>query len=256
MARTLLNAILAMLLLAWGAPAALAAPAGGQAASQLSQRLEQWPQWRLPAPLLQPGTRDLPFPPWFAGNWLLSSEELPVAAKTGQAAAAGSAASLSPTAEKLEYPVRFRRDGRGRVVGDRAFNARAIGRALVGDGLQSVRNDPANPNRQLARLAADRLLESTVVGRLSGSDASGAFLADELSLQVLHAAAAPRVSQVEVLSRWQWHPGKEDGRGWIEAEQWQASYPSPAEGLTAAARSVSHRRLRLEPRPPGSDPAS
>lgn len=249
-----------MLLLAWVSPPALAAPADGQAANQLSQRLEQWPQWRLPAPLLRPGSRDLSFPAWFDGSWQLSSEELPVGAEpdpvAGSGSGSGSAAARAPMAKTLEYPVRFRRNGRGRVVGDRAFNARAIGRALGGDGLQSVRNDPANPNRQLARLAGDRLLESTVVGRLSGSDASGAFLADELSLQVLHGAADPRVSQVEILSRWRWHPGEAGERGWIEAEQWQASYPSPAEGLTPTARSVSQRQLRLEPQPPEPDPAN
>jgi len=197
------------------------------AADPLEQRLAAWPAW-------------------FAGEWQVSSSD---------------AEGEGPA---LQWRARFRAeavdganqaeagDGAGGgAVAERAFNARAIGRAALGAALLSVADDPANPNRQLTRLAGDQLLETTVVGRRSARSADGSFLADELSLQVLHGPGQPRIQRVEVLGRWQ---RRQDGG--IDGEQWQASYPSPAEGLAAEGQRPLHLRLRLVPLPPGSDPAS
>ena len=142
------------------------------------------------------------------------------------------------------------------MVGDRAFNATAIGRALLGAALLQVRNDPANPNRQIALLAGDQQLESTVVGRRSESPNPTGFWSDELALQVLHGPGDPRVSRVETLSHYSQNPD-----GTVTTEQWQASYPSPALGLAAAASSSGHFQLTLtplspDPLPAQSDPAS
>jgi hypothetical protein len=136
------------------------------------------------------------------------------------------------------------------VVGDRAFNATAIGRALLGAALLQVRTDPTNPNRQIALLAGDQQLESTVVGRRSESSIPTDFWADELALQVLHGPGAPRVSRVETLSHYSQNPD-----GTVTTEQWQASYPSPALGLAAAASSSSNFQLTLTPLSPDPLPA-
>jgi hypothetical protein len=212
--------LLGLLLLLGGLPA----PAGAAApqAQPLEQRLAAWPAWSLPAPLPRPGQGDLIYPAWFAGQWQVHSH------------------ALSGPEEDLTYTVRFSADAQGQVVGDRAFNARAIGRALLGERLLAVRNDPRNPNRQLADLAGDQRLESTVVGRRR-AELEDSFLADELALQVLHGPGDPRVSRVETLSRYRRVSPER-----IEAEQWQASYGSPAEGLQAQARSSWHGRLVLE----------
>lgn len=184
----------------------------------LPARADNWPAWTLPAPLPQPGHSDLVYPAWFEGRWQVSSDD-------------------------IRYEARFHPAGQG-VVGDRAFNAEGVGRALLGNQLLSVDDDPANPNRQIARLASDVRLESTVVGRRT--EASGnSFWADELALQVLHGPGEPRVSRVETLSRYQL---KADGS--ISGEQWQASYPSPALGLAAQPTSTGHYGLRLKPLPP------
>jgi len=127
------------------------------------------------------------------------------------------------------------------VVGERAFNATAIGQALLGPQLLTVRDDPRNPNRQLADLAGDQRLESTVVGRRSEQPQATVFLADELALQVLHGAGDPRVSRVETLSRY-----RLVGPDHIDAEQWQASYRSPSEGLAAPAQRSWSGQLSLE----------
>ena len=213
----------------------------------LADRIREWPAWRLPAPLPRARQRDLAWPAWFVGDWRVSSAVLPD----------GRIAAGETQPEELIWTVRFCADGRGGALADRAFNARSVGKALLGDELLMVQDDPANPDRQLSRLSGDRLLESTVLARGSEQAAAGPsmaanFLSDELSLQVLHRPGQePRVSQVETLGRWQ-----RCADGGIEGEQWQASYPSPAAGLAAIAVASDHLRLRLDPLPPQSDPAS
>jgi len=217
------------------------------AVGTLGQRLAQWPDWRLPAPLPRARQRDLAWPDWFVGDWRVSSTVLPD----------GRIAAGETQPGELIWSVRFRADGRGGAVADRAFNARSVGKALLGDELLMVQDDPANPDRQLSRLSGDRLLESTVLARgseqpVAAPSLPAIFLSDELSLQVLHRPGQePRVSQVETLGRWQ-----RCTDGGIEGEQWQASYPSPAVGLAALAVATDHLRLRLDPLPPQSDPAS
>ena len=213
MVSTVLGPILALLLAL--TPAAAPSP--------LQQRSATWPAWSLPAPLERPGQQDLIYPEWFLGDWQVEASD-------------GS-----------RFVVRFQRDRRGRVVGDRAGNALAVGRAVLGEQLQAVRNDPANPNRQLARLQ----LESTVVGRRRELAGDGELRVDELALQVLHGPGDPAVSQVETLTHFQRLSPER-----IAAEQWQASYPSPAAGLGVSALSSSRLSLQLDRDPPGSDRAS
>ena len=200
-------------------------------ASALELRRRAWPQWTLPAPLERPGRRNLHYPDWFAGSWEVQASD-------------GS-----------HYRVRFIGDGRGRVVGDRAGNAAAVGTALLGDRLRSVSDDPRNPNRQLARLAgpggSTLELESTVVGRRTESPAPGLFLADELSLQVMHGAGEPAVSRVETLSRFQRLDPDH-----LSGQQWQARYPSPALGLYARAGGGEQLEISLVRAGPALDPAS
>jgi hypothetical protein len=222
--RTILQVMVAsgamtLLLVLW--PMALPAEAA-PAASPLERRQAQWPSWSLPAPLARPGTGDLVYPDWLLGEWRVSSSD------------------------GASYSVRFQRRADGAVVGDRAFNARAVGQALLGEHLLRVANDPANPNRQIAMLAGEQQLESTVIGRRSERPGAGSFLADELALQVLHRPGAPRLSQVEVLSRYE---RQDDGS--IQAEQWQASFAAPGagSGLSRAARSSDHFSLNLVPQP-------
>ena len=211
--------LLAALVVLVPAPRALAA----SSEALLEQRLANWPSWSLPAPLPRPGQQDLIYPAWFAGRWQATNHD------------------PSGREPDLHYVVRFSADPHGQVVGDRAFNAAAIGHALLGEQLLQVRNDPLNANRQLALLAGDQQLESTVVGRRSGECSGTCFLADELALQVMHGPGDPRVSRVETLSRYDLvTPDR------IEAEQWQASYGSPAEGLAAEARRSWRGELVLE----------
>ena len=123
---------------------------------------------------------------------------------------------------------------------------------MLGDQLQAVQDDPADPNRQLARLTGDGLLDSRVVGRRSATPDPDLFLADELSLQVLHRPGQPpRLSRVETLSRYE-----HQADGTIRGLQRQAVYPSPEAGLRVAASSTYTATLVLVPLPQsGGTPA-
>ena len=143
------------------------------AQSSLEQRLNSWPKWSLPAPLPQPSNRDdLFYPDWFEGFWQVESMDLE-----------------APGDPPLLHQARFETDHRGRLIGDRSFNATAIGRALLGEQLLGVEEDPDSANRQIARLKGDLYLETTVTGRRQESPNADTFLADELVLQILHAPA-------------------------------------------------------------------
>jgi hypothetical protein len=218
MGRDLLALLIGFSILLGGSPAW---------ASPLEQRLELWPNWTLPAPLSRPSSRDdLIYPQWFQGRWQVESIDLD---------------ALDQPA--ITHEARFISDSQNRLVGDRAFNAIAIGRALLGEQLLRVEDDPKSSNRQMAQLSGDRRLETTVTGRKQQSLDANTFLADELVLQILHAPGPPRLSQVETLSRYQ-----RCGSA-ICAEQWQGIYPPPGESLRATIKSSHHYQLRFTPLP-------
>ena len=218
MGRDLLALLIGFSILLGGSPAW---------ASPLEQRLELWPNWTLPAPLSRPSSRDdLVYPQWFQGRWQVESIDLD---------------ALDQPA--ITHEARFISDSQNRLVGDRAFNAIAIGRALLGEQLLRVEDDPKSSNRQMAQLSGDRRLETTVTGRKQQSLDANTFLADELVLQILHAPGPPRLSQVETLSRYQ-----RCGSA-ICAEQWQGIYPPPGENLRVTIKSSHHYQLRFTPLP-------
>ena len=195
------------------------------AQSSLEQRLNSWPDWSLPAPLPRPSNRDdLIYPDWFEGLWQVESIDLD-----------------APDDPPLLHQARFQTDRRSRLIGDRSFNAISIGRALLGDQLLGVEEDPDSANRQIARLKGDLYLETTVTGRRQESPTEDTFLADELVLQILHTPGAPRLSRIETLSRYT--RCDED----ICAEQWQARYPDPGQTITNKAVSVHRYQLTMRP---------
>ena len=218
-----------------GLSAWIAAPAASAWGMEdwLNQRLEAWPNWQLPAALPRPRSQqDLVYPDWFDGVWNAESTDLD---------------DLS----MLRHPVRFAasENSRGAVVGDRIFNATAIGKAVLGEQLLGVEQAPQQVNRQLARLSQDRQLETTVIGRRESNLDQQTFLSDELVLQILHGPGAPRISRIETLSRYQLC----DSRGietagnynTICAEQWQARFGPPGETVSAKPLHVNHYKLTL-----------
>ena len=117
---------------------------------------------------------------------------------------------------------------------------------MLGEELLEVEDDPDNPNRQLARLSNDRVLDTRISGRRSETPNPKSFLADELSLQLLRQGGVPpRISRIETLSRYERLAPDQ-----ISGEQWQASYGSPEVGLATSARSSQKLSLMLQQIPP------
>ena len=218
MGRGLLALLIGITILMSGAPAW---------ASPLSERVDQWPVWSLPGPLKRPSSKgDLIYPDWFEGLWEVNSIDVD-----------------APEDAPLTHQARFVRDRRGRLVSDRSFNALAIGKALLGDQLLRVEDDPETANRQIAKLKGDQRLETTVTGRRQEKLDSATFLADELVLQIMHAPGPPRLSRIETLSRYS-RCGDD-----ICADQWQGRYAPPGETLRNPALDHHHFRLRFKPLP-------
>lgn len=200
-------------------------------ATLLEQRLQAWPDWQLPAPLPRPDRRgDLVYPAWFAGEWQVTSLDLTAEGETGA---------------PLRHQARFLLDTQQRVVPDRAFNALAIGRAVLGSALLTVEQPADDHTRQLARLRNDQLLETTVIGRRQSDPQQEPFTTDELVLQIVHGPGSPRISRVETLSRYHPCTPRPAAVERICAEQWQARFSGPEQGLDAAPLARAHYRLAL-----------
>ena len=146
-----------------------------------------------------------------------------------------------PTGDLIQHQARFQADDRGRMVGDRAFNALSIGTALLGDQLLRVEDDPNSANRQMAQLKGDLRLETRVTHRDQTSIDGETFIADEIVLQILHLPGPPRLSRIETLSRYQRCSDQI-----ISGEQWQARYPGPGQTISNKAISSHHFQLTMQ----------
>ena len=178
------------------------------------------------------------YPDWFQGVWQVESTD-------------------RDDGSTLVHQARFQASDTsgGAVVGDRRFNAQAIGQALLGDQLLAVEQAPEQVNRQLARLSQDRQLETTVIGRRESRLDQADFISDELVLQILHGPGAPRISRIETLSRYE-HclnvPSEAPAilnDETICGDQWQARFAAPGEGVSAQPLSVHRYALKLTKQP-------
>lgn len=199
-------------------------PVWASTPSRLEQRHELWPAWNGPAALPRPSNSDdVIYPAWFEGLWTVINEDLD-----------------DPTGDLIQHQARFQADGQGRIVGDRAFNALSIGKALLGDQLLRVEDDPNSANRQMAQLKGDLRLETRVTNRDQSSPDDETFIADEIVLQILHLPGPPRLSRIETLSRYQRY-----SKQIIRGEQWQARYPAPGQAISNQAISSHHFQLTM-----------
>ena len=200
-------------------------PCWASQSSQLSQRLEEWPEWRKPAQLPRPNNNDdLVYPTWFEGLWHIDNQDLD-----------------DIDAEQIQHQARFQPDGQGRIVGDRAFNALSIGKALLGEQLLRVEDDPHSANDQMAQLKGGLRLETRVISRDQSTPDNNTFLSDEIVLQILHRPGPPRLSRIETLSRYQ----RSSNRN-INGEQWQAIYPPPGQSTSENAIKFHHFKLFMQ----------
>ena len=136
----------------------------------LENREHQWPELYLPNFKLSDTSKDLVYPKWFEGNWIVTSQDII--------------------------------NDSDLIVGNRAKNSESIGKAIFGETLIKVVNDPQSINNQITYLKDDFYIDSRITGRNQIQD-NDIFFADELVIQTAHKPGASRINQVETISKFQ-----------------------------------------------------
>ena len=151
----------------------------------LDNRVNQWPEIYLPNFKFSDTSKDLIYPKWFEGSWLVTSQDI-----------------TNDSEEPVIYQVNFIKNDSDLIVGDRAKNSESIGKAIFGDTLIKVVNDPQSINNQITYLKDDFYIDSRITGRNQIQD-DNIFFADELVIQTSHKPGASRINQVETISKFQ-----------------------------------------------------
>tara|TARA_Y100000589_G_scaffold324695_1_gene361283 strand:+ start:8059 stop:8766 length:708 start_codon:yes stop_codon:yes gene_type:complete len=149
----------------------------------LINREKQYPQWYLSKLKYTNLEKDLIYPDWFEGSWIVESRN-----------------SNDLEEDPLIYKVKFFKNNDGEVVGDRLENSKSIGKAIYGKNLINIKKDPSSFNNQIIYLADEEYIESRVVGRNQIFD-SDLFFSDEFFIQTTHKEGISRINQVEVMSK-------------------------------------------------------
>ena len=91
----------------------------------MENRVNQWPELYLPNFKLSGTSKDLIYPKYFEGNWLVTSQD-----------------TINDSEEPVIYKVNFFKNDSDLIVGNRAKNSESIGKAIFGETLIKVVNDP------------------------------------------------------------------------------------------------------------------
>lgn len=212
------------------------------------------------------GPPDTLYPPFFAGEWLMTREgaglSLANPAEEDKVDPDDLKQARAWATERVQYPVRFlpyEEDG-GAVIADRGGNEAALWRARAGrqgkgelylDAI-TPRWDRSNPNVLTVGFPDGVVLEVKVTKRSveqgdgPGGDTFGLteFCRVAEARQDTGVASIPRVSAVRVLQRW-----KRTGPETIEGLELVKYYPPVGLDPNPAAVMTLKSRLRLE-RPP------
>ncbi len=151
----------------------------------LENRVNKWPEIYLPNFKFSDTSKDLIYPKWFEGSWLVSSQDI-----------------SNDSEEPVIYKVNFFKNDSDLIVSNRAKNSESIGKAIFGDTLIKVVNDPNSINNQITYLKDDFYIDSRITGRNQIQD-DDIFFADELVIQTVYKQGAARVNQVETISKFQ-----------------------------------------------------
>tara|TARA_B100000900_G_C20563112_1_gene709797 strand:- start:650 stop:1354 length:705 start_codon:yes stop_codon:yes gene_type:complete len=149
----------------------------------LINREKIWPQWNLTKLNSSNITKDLIYPSWFEGNWIVESEDL-----------------VNSSNDIISYKVNFEKNKSGEIVGNRSQNSESIGKAIFGDRLKKIKSDPKSFNNQVIYLKDDEYIESRVKARNQIID-DNIFFSDEFVIQTTHKDGLSRINQVEVMSK-------------------------------------------------------
>jgi hypothetical protein len=223
----LLAALLAMLLVAGGAPAA---------AETLGERVTAFPNWHH-QPDLKAASGDLAYPDWLSGTWKLESTLVEMIAPLEPTIVTpGFESNREYLNEPVTIKVRFApktvamanptgipvQAFQTVVVADRAFNGLNIAKAYMGPtAVKDVLVDPLDPNRQITLLKNNRQLLSIITARGVEQPDDGHFITAERFQQVFRGQASPYLNQVETTTSYE---RQADG---VTADQITAIYLSP-----------------------------
>ena len=81
----------------------------------LENRVNQWPELYLPNFKLSDTSKDLIYPKWFEGSWLVTSQDI-----------------INDSEEPVIYKANFFKNDSDLIVGNRAKNSESIGKAIFG----------------------------------------------------------------------------------------------------------------------------
>lgn len=241
---------------------------GAAQASELAQRLEDFPHWQgKPSAAIAQG--DLYYPDWFLGEWQAVTTLIDMVAPLApEITTPGYDSNRAFLDQPISFRVRFVKEParpwqqlwRSRpsdralagasVIADRAFNGLNLAKAYLGDGtVQSVQVDPDNPNQQITRFTRSRQLVSLITERRTEQD-SDTFLTTELSQQSFRGSPQLYFNEVETTTRYRLTPEQPTH---ISADQATAVYLSPQDPnyfktLTGLGKSrpVALYRYRLD----------
>ena len=151
----------------------------------MENRVNQWPQLYLPNFKLSDTSKDLIYPKWFEGNWLVTSQDI-----------------INDSEEPVIYKVNFFKNDSDLdvVIVQKILNL--FVKSNIGDTLIKVVNDPQSINNQITYLKDDFYIDSRITGRNQIQD-DDIFFADELVIQTAHKPGASRINQVETISKFQ-----------------------------------------------------
>ena len=199
----------------------------------LDNRESLWPELYLPNFKFSNTSKDLIYPKWFEGNWLVTAQDL-----------------INESEEPVTYKVNFYKNNLNLVVGDRAKNSESIGKAIFGDILIKVVNDPKSINNQITYLKDDFYIDSRITGRNQVQD-DDIFFADELVIQTAHKPGASRVNQVETISKFQKCnsenlDSQDSKKTKICGVQYIATYGSKVGDLSVSAIKTNKYKLTFE----------
>jgi hypothetical protein len=222
--------------------------AGNTATYPLQARLVSFPHWENKPPV-RATDRDLEYPDWMAGTWVVTSTLIeqfaPLAPKV---VTPGFEENKKYLDRAIEFKVRFDKSSDPQsdlgIVADRAFNGLEIARSYLGDKyVLSVKTDPHNPNKQITSMVGDNKLISIVTGRAKEIPDNRQFIGTEVTQQIFNNPTRIYLNEVETTTEYKLiRPGQ------VSANQVTAIYLSPQDPdyFTALNSPVALYRYHLE----------
>ncbi|WP_211293329.1 DUF6816 family protein [Brunnivagina elsteri] len=254
---------------------------GDANAGELAERLANFSQWEKLTDV-KPAIGDLVYPSWMAGEWVVKSTLVDLAAPLApDIVTPGFEGNRQYLNQPIIFKVKFIPENRyvsslksgskliprtinqashkpPMIVADRAYNGLSLARAYLGNkAVLSVKVDPESPNRQITLLRGDKQLVSIVTARGIEITGDGRYLTTEVFQQLFQDGkkqSNPYFNNVEsttayhFLSSQNLAKNSSNQNPIIEADQVTAVYLSPQDSnyFKAGSRPVALYRYKLE----------